>query len=89
MNFNFQLIMDWKRCVFCQKTTGESLQCPAYSKRKDAGAGYVSFIRNTQEFKKLGINVISCELLVHENKRYSTTKPPGINRVEICIITPS
>ena len=33
----------------------------------DAGAGYVSFIRNTQEFKKLGINVISCELPLDEN----------------------
>ena len=78
--------MDWKRCVICQKTTGESLQCPANSKRKDAGAGYVSFIRNTQEFKKLGINVISCEFPLDENEAYM---PPGINRVEICIITPS
>lgn len=73
MNFNFQLIMDWKRWVICQETTGESLQCPANSKRKDAGAGYVSFIRNTQEFKKLGINVIGCELPVDENEAFEQT----------------
>ncbi|PFX16227.1 Hemicentin-2 [Stylophora pistillata] len=65
--------MDWKRCVIFQKTTGESLQCPANSKRKDAGAGCVSFIRNTQEFKKLGINVISCEFPVDENEALEQT----------------
>ena len=65
--------MDWKRCIICQKTTGKSVQCPANSKRKDAGAGYVSFIRNTQEFKKLGIDVISCELPLDENEAFEQT----------------
>lgn len=60
--------MDWKRCIICQKTTGERLQCPANSKRKDAGAGYISFIQKVEEFKKLGINVTSCELPVDEGQ---------------------
>ena len=51
--------MDWKRCIICQKLTRESLQCPANSKRKDPGAGYISFIRNAKEFTNLGITVTS------------------------------
>ena len=72
-NFTFQLIMDWKQCIICQKTTGESLQCPANSKRKDAGAGYISFLRNVQEFKKFEINVTSSELPVDENQGIEQT----------------
>ena len=72
-NFTFQLIMDWKQCIICQKTTGESLLCPANSKRKYAGAGYISFLRNVQEFKKLEINVTSRELPVDENQGIEQT----------------
>ena len=47
--------MDWKLCVICQKVkTGEPLQCPAISKRKDVGASYSSFARNLEEFQKIG-----------------------------------
>ena len=34
--------------------TGEPLQCPANSKRKDVGASYSSFARNLEEFQKIG-----------------------------------
>lgn len=33
----------------------EYLQCPANSKRKDAGAAYTSFVNNLEEFQNLGI----------------------------------
>ena len=47
--------MDWKLCIICQTTkTGEPLQCPANSKRKDVGASYSSFARNLEEFQKIG-----------------------------------
>ena len=58
--------MDWKRCIICQKTIGENLQCPANSKRKDAGAGYVSFIHNVEEFQRPGLKVTDCEPPVDE-----------------------
>ena len=32
--------IDWTLCVLCQKSTQETLQCPANSKRKDVGVGY-------------------------------------------------
>lgn len=49
------LAMDWKLCIICQTTkTGEPLQCPANSKRKDVGASYSSFARNLEEFQKIG-----------------------------------
>ena len=47
--------MDWHQCIICQKSTKEDLQCPANSKRKDAGAGYTSFVNNLKEFQNLGI----------------------------------
>ena len=47
--------MDWHQCIICQKSTKEDLQCPANSKRKDAGAGYTSFVNNRKEFQNLGI----------------------------------
>ena len=46
--------MDWKLCIICQKKTREPLQCPAMSKRKDVGASYASFVRNLEEFHKIG-----------------------------------
>ena len=45
--------MDWKLCIICQTKTGEPLQCPAISKRKDVGASYSSFARNVEEFQKI------------------------------------
>lgn len=37
------------------KSEKEELQSPANSKRRDAGAGYTSFVRNLEEFQNLGI----------------------------------
>ena len=33
---------DWEKCIMCQQTTGEPLQCPADMKRSDVdpGVGY-------------------------------------------------
>lgn len=58
--------MDWKRCIICQKSTGESLQCLANSKRKNAGTGYVSFVHNVEEFQRLGIKATDCEPPIDE-----------------------
>ena len=46
--------MDWDLCVICQSfKTGEPLQCPALSKRKDVGASYSLFATNLEEFRKI------------------------------------
>ena len=37
--------MDWKNSIICQNSSQENLQCPANSKRKEIGTGYVSFAR--------------------------------------------
>ena len=47
--------MDWDLCVIYQKSSVEKLQCPANSKRKDAGVAYTTFVPNLEEFQKLGI----------------------------------
>ena len=54
--------MDWNKCIICQKSSQESLQCPGNSKRKDIGAGYVSFARLLEEFKSFGVKVTYCEI---------------------------
>ena len=53
--------MDWCRCIICQKITKEDLQCPANSKRKDAGAGYTSFANNLKEFQNLGVEPVALD----------------------------
>ena len=45
--------MDWNSYIICQSNMAERLQCPSNSKRKDAGAGYSSFVNNLQEFLKI------------------------------------
>ena len=49
--------MDWGKCIICQKTKHESLQCPVKSTRKDPGIGYSTFIKAVKEFKETGITV--------------------------------
>ena len=49
--------MDWGKCIICQKTKHESLQCPANSTRKDPGIGYSTFIKAVKEFKEIGITL--------------------------------
>jgi len=46
-------LMDWDKCVICQKHTKDDLQCPANSKRNDGDAGYASFSNNVLEFKSI------------------------------------
>ena len=58
----------WKKCI-CQKTTRESLQCPANSKRKDAGAGYISFMNDINILKKIGIQVPIDRFPEEDNER--------------------
>ncbi|CAB4019731.1 Hypothetical predicted protein, partial [Paramuricea clavata] len=58
------LSMDWKLCIICQRSTKEALQCSARSKRKDAGAGYFSFIRSALGYKaELGMNPVVAQNL--------------------------
>ena len=46
---------DWDACIFCQASDrSEPLQCPALSKRTDAGAGYQSVASNITGFAELG-----------------------------------
>ena len=59
----------WKKCIICQKTTRESLRCPANSKRKDAGAGYISFMNDINILKKIGIQVPIDRFPEEDNER--------------------
>ena len=45
--------MDCKLCIICQTDKMERLQCPANSRRKDAGVGFSSFVKNLEEFHKI------------------------------------
>ena len=51
-----QALLDWEFCVLCQSEAAKPLQCPAVSKRHDAGAGYtcISLANNLIEFSELG-----------------------------------
>ena len=44
---------DLTKCIVCQEETNERLECPAASKRKDAGAGYKSFTENLLRFSDI------------------------------------
>ena len=44
---------DWTKCIICQDVTDERLECPADSKRKDAGAGYKPFTENLMRFSDI------------------------------------
>ena len=46
---------DWEKCIMCQQTTGEPLQCPADMKGSnvDPGVGYHSVASNIQRFHEL------------------------------------
>ena len=53
--------LDWEKCVVCQLTTTEKLQCPANSKRSDVdvGIGYETLAKNIECFQQLGCTSIS------------------------------
>ena len=44
---------NWNQCFICQTVTDEPLKCPADSKRKNLGAGYVTFAQNVERFQDL------------------------------------
>ena len=46
--------LDWELCIFCQGETAEPLQCPAASKKPDAGAVYRSLADHLTQFHELG-----------------------------------
>jgi len=54
--------VNWELCVICQQKTQEKLQCPANSKRKDYGIGYISFLENVRAFQD--INCMPFELSI-------------------------
>ena len=61
--------MDWNKCIICQQISKESLQCPANSKRKDVGSGYVSFARSLEQFQSFGVSVTYCEIDLADTNR--------------------
>ena len=55
--------VDWEKCIVCQQTTKEALQCPANSKRSDVGAGYETFANNINSLKQLGCMPVTMTVL--------------------------
>ena len=49
-----QTPLDWELCVLCQGETEEPLKCPAVSRRRDPGAGYISLDNNLIKCSELG-----------------------------------
>ena len=47
-------VVDWLKCIICQKETAEKTQCPANSKRNDSGAGYLTIERDLMSFHEAG-----------------------------------
>lgn len=47
-------VVDWLKCIICQKETTEKTQCPANSKRNDSGSGYLTIERDLTSFHEAG-----------------------------------
>ena len=47
-------VVDWLKCIICQKETAEKTQCPANSKRNDSGAGYLTIEHDLTLFHEAG-----------------------------------
>ena len=47
--------VDWTKCILCQQTTSEPLQCPGNSGRSDieCGTGYRTLASNILQFSKI------------------------------------
>ena len=54
LNMSSPQVVDWRKCVICQKETAEKSQCPANSKRHDPGAGYLTIERDLTSFHEAG-----------------------------------
>lgn len=46
--------MDWSLCIICQKVEEETLSCPLNRQNHDAQSVYQTFLKNVEEFKKIG-----------------------------------
>ena len=55
--------LDWEKCILCQETTKEQLQCPRNSRRSDIeyGTGYNSLVESIHKFNELGFMPISLD----------------------------
>ena len=83
-------VVDWLKCIICQKETAEKTQCPANSKRYDSGAGYLTIERDLTSFHEAGelhsavdwkIWTKEMEFLIH----LKIIVPRGINLVGISL----
>ena len=47
--------MDWTKCILCQETTSEPLQCPGNSRRSEieCGTGYHNLASNILQFSEI------------------------------------
>ena len=56
--------IDWSQCMLCQEATGEPLQCPQSTMRKDIdfGAGYRILVTNIAKFSELGCLPLSIDV---------------------------
>ena len=47
--------VDWTKCILCQETTSEPLQCPGNSRRSDieCGTGYHTLASNILQFSEI------------------------------------
>ena len=57
-------VVDWLKCIICQKETAEKTQCPANSKRNDSGAGYLTIERDLTSFHEAGELHLAVDLLL-------------------------
>ena len=42
--------VDWSKCVFCQENNSEKRECPANSKQRNHGAGYITLQKDLESF---------------------------------------
>ena len=56
--------LDWEKCILCQETTKEQLQCPGNSRRSDIeyGIGYNSLAESIHKFSELGFMPTSLDI---------------------------
>ena len=43
-------LKNWELCLFCQQSTRDKLNSPLLTKRKDKGSGFVTLIRDLNDF---------------------------------------
>ena len=82
--------VDWNKCVLCQSSTTENLQCSLDATNATAsGAGYKTISDNIERFHVLGCLPIPMDIsqlddgdgIAEESKEESKGKPNGTNHV--------